>query len=249
MYYFQFHIGDYLSSTVHLSNEEDLAYRRLLDMYYTTEKPIPLDTQWVARRLRLAIQSVEVVLQDFFVRTADGYTNERCEQEIERFRALAERNKRNGALGGRPSRNPVGSHLVPSGNPDEPSRNPNHEPITINQEPVTKSQEPEEDAPKVRRLTCPEDVSQEVWSAYMAVRKAKRAPITDLALRANRREAAAAGLTLEQALTFCCEANWQAFNAQWWRDRTAKTSVGKQSALEARNAEVARRFLASQEDV
>lgn len=241
MYYYQFHVGDYLSATVHLSNEEDLAYRRLLDMYFTTEQPIPLDTQWVARRLRVAPQVVEVVLQDFFTRTDDGYTNKRCQQEIERFKALSERNKRNGALGGRPSRNPVGSQSEPSGIPEEPSRNPNHEPTTKNQEPD--NQVGKEDAPKVRRLPPPEDVSEEVWSAYLAVRKAKRAPITELAMKANRREAAAAGLTLQQALTFCCEANWQAFNAQWWKDRTSKTAVGKQSALEARNAEVVRRLM------
>lgn len=136
MYYYQFHIGDYLSSTAHLSNEEDLAYRRLLDMYFTTEKAIPLDTQWVARRLRVATQVVETVLQDFFERTADGYTNKWCEQEIERFKALAERNKRNGALGGRPKRNPLGYESDPTGIPDKPSRNPNQQPITNNQEPI-----------------------------------------------------------------------------------------------------------------
>lgn len=53
----------------------------------------------------------------------------------------------------------------------------------------------------------------------MAVRRAKRAPLTDLAMLANKREAAKAGLSLEEALTFCCEANWQAFNAEWWENR------------------------------
>jgi len=135
MHYYQFHVGDYLSSTSHLSNEEDLAYRRLLDMYYTSEKAIPLDTQWVARRLRVATETVESVLRDFFVRTEEGYSKDRCQQEIERFRQLAERNKRNGSLGGRP-KNPLGSQSDTSGIPEEPSRNPNHEPITKNQEPI-----------------------------------------------------------------------------------------------------------------
>jgi uncharacterized protein YdaU (DUF1376 family) len=135
MHYYQFHVGDYLSSTSHLSNEEDLAYRRLLDMYYTSEKPIPLDTQWVSRRLRVATETVESVLRDFFVRTEEGYSKDRCQQEIEKFRQLAERNKRNGSLGGRP-KNPLGSQSDTSGIPEEPSRNPNHEPITNNQEPI-----------------------------------------------------------------------------------------------------------------
>ncbi len=62
MYYYQFHIGDYRAATSHLNNEEDLAYRRLLDMYYDTESCIPLDTQWVSRRIRIAH---DVVLSDF----------------------------------------------------------------------------------------------------------------------------------------------------------------------------------------
>ena len=33
MHYYPHHIGDYKSATAHLSNEEDLAYRRLLEMY------------------------------------------------------------------------------------------------------------------------------------------------------------------------------------------------------------------------
>jgi len=34
MHYYQFNIGDYASHTRHLSDLEDLAYRRLLDAYY-----------------------------------------------------------------------------------------------------------------------------------------------------------------------------------------------------------------------
>lgn len=51
MNYYPFHIGDYASATRHLSWDEDAAYRRLLDLYYTTEKPIPLDERSVFRLL------------------------------------------------------------------------------------------------------------------------------------------------------------------------------------------------------
>ena len=72
MHYYSFHIGDYRSATTHLSNDEDLAYRRLLDMYYDTEKPIPLDTTWVARRIRIDAVVVSGVLQDMFEQREDG---------------------------------------------------------------------------------------------------------------------------------------------------------------------------------
>ena len=40
MNYYNFHIGDYARRTRHLSVIEDLFYRRLLDLYYTTEAPL-----------------------------------------------------------------------------------------------------------------------------------------------------------------------------------------------------------------
>jgi len=42
MHFYDFNIGDYAKKTQHLTNEEDLAYRRALDMYYDTEKPLPI---------------------------------------------------------------------------------------------------------------------------------------------------------------------------------------------------------------
>ena len=33
MHYYSFHINDYRAATAHLSNEEDLAYRRLIEAW------------------------------------------------------------------------------------------------------------------------------------------------------------------------------------------------------------------------
>lgn len=130
MHYYQFHIGDYRSSTAHLTNEEDLAYRRLLDMYYDLEGQIPLDTEWVSRRIRVDASIVRDVLNDMFERTEEGYRNERCDKEIAKYQALAERNRSNGSRGGRPKQNPVGSESQPTGK------------LTINQEPITTNHKP-----------------------------------------------------------------------------------------------------------
>jgi uncharacterized protein YdaU (DUF1376 family) len=116
MHYYQFNISDYRSATVHLSNDEDLAYRRLLDMYYDSENKIPLDTQWVARRLRLDTKTVETVLNDMFVRHEDGWFNARCQDVIQQYHAMAEKNRANGRLGGRkknPTANPIGNDSQP----------------------------------------------------------------------------------------------------------------------------------------
>ena len=50
---------------------------------------------------------------------------------------------------------------------------------------------------------------------YIALRKSHRAPITQTALKGIEREANNAGLSLEQALTICCERGWRGFNAGW----------------------------------
>ncbi len=130
MHYYQFNIADYRSATVHLSNEEDLAYRRLLDMYYDMESKIPLDTQWVARRIRVDSEVVMNVLNDMFDKQEDGWFHARCQETIEHYHAMAEKNRVNGKLGGR-RKNPLGSDSQPSAKATN-----NQELITNNQKPI-----------------------------------------------------------------------------------------------------------------
>lgn len=104
MIWYKFHIGDYLTHTVHLSDAEDLAYRRLLDLYYMSEKMIPLDLRVVSRKIRLDEDITESVLGEFFERTEEGYFNNRCATEVARYRAQVDTNKRLGSMGGRPKK-------------------------------------------------------------------------------------------------------------------------------------------------
>ena len=166
MHYYKFNIGDYARSTRHLSNEEDLAYRRLIDMYYENEAPIPLETQWVARRIRVAAEVVEIVLQDMFERTEDGWKHARCEADIADYHKSAQRNRENGKRGGRPksvgnkpTENPVGSQSDTSGNPVV-TLTTNHKPLTTNQDILSNESMPETD---VSDGFDPKDVV-EVWN-------------------------------------------------------------------------------------
>jgi uncharacterized protein YdaU (DUF1376 family) len=133
MHYYQFHVSDYIHDTAHLSIEEDLAFRRLLDLYYTQEKPIPNRTQEVARRIRMAKyeHSIQIVLEEFFMFDIenDCWTHKRCDETIFAYQAKAERNRQIGKLGGRPKANHVITQKVSKDNP-------NQEPITINHKPT-----------------------------------------------------------------------------------------------------------------
>ena len=132
MHYFQFNIGDYRAATAHLSNDEDLAYRRLLDMYYDTEQKIPLDTQWVARRLRVGTQVVEAVLVDMFEKQEDGWFHARCEEVIKQYKEFAEAGKRGAAKrwGNKGVTPPNGEASSPPNPP--PMQTNNDKPITNN---------------------------------------------------------------------------------------------------------------------
>lgn len=104
MIVYKFHIGDYLASTFHLSDAEDLAYRRMLDLYYISGKPLPLDTESLSRKIKIDLDIVEVVLGDFFQKTEDGYVNKRCDAEIAKHGKQVRVNQELGKLGGRPKK-------------------------------------------------------------------------------------------------------------------------------------------------
>ena len=147
MYYYQFHVGDYTSSTAHLSELEDLAYRRMLDWCYVHEKPLPEAVEDIARLIRMRSHSdcIASVLREFFERTQVGWVNRRALREIEAFKGKSEK-----------ARQSAKARWDANALRPQSEGNANQEPITNNQEPVTKNQEPSVEAPKRRRQQLPE---------------------------------------------------------------------------------------------
>jgi len=76
--YYRHHIGDYLRDTAHLSMLEDAAYRRMLDLYYMREQPLPAESKAVCRLVRARspeeCEAVETVLAEFFTLARSGPT-------------------------------------------------------------------------------------------------------------------------------------------------------------------------------
>ena len=149
--YYKFNIGDYAAATRHLTMLEHGAYRLLLDLYYTTEAPIPADLKEAVRRAGARTkeeeQAVETVLREFFEETAAGWIHRRCEQEIEAYQAKATTNRIVGKRGGRPKqetqtvseKNPQETQTVSEKNPQETQtvseKNP-QETLTTNHKPI-----------------------------------------------------------------------------------------------------------------
>ena len=168
MHYYPFNISDYASHTRHLTNMEDLAFRRLLDFYYLHEEPIENDVKKVARKLNLRGNENEIqeVLEEFFFLENNTWLNKRAEEIIKAYQAKADTARANGKKGGRPAkpkgnpeetkqepnRNPEKTQLVNSANPEETGLKPDRkltnnyklrtkELITNNQEQITSNQE------------------------------------------------------------------------------------------------------------
>jgi uncharacterized protein YdaU (DUF1376 family) len=219
MHYYPFHVSDYIHDTAHLSNEEDLAFRRLLDLYYTQEKPIPNKTHEVARRIRMAKQenAVQTVLEEFFDfdMDKDHWYHKRCDETIAAYQAKAERNRQVGKLGGRPKRIPDETQTVAN-------TNPNQEPITNNHK-----------SKKATVVACPPDVGLQEWEDWLALRKAKKAPVTETVIKSARKEAEKAGISFNAFLTIWCARGSQGLQADWLKP-TERTTFAQQAADIAR---------------
>lgn len=95
MNYYKRHIGDYAAATRHLSLLEHGVYCLMLDIYYTTEKALPVETRAVQRLVNARSDeeraAVDVVLQEFFELHADGWHRSDCDAEIAEHQRTAER--------------------------------------------------------------------------------------------------------------------------------------------------------------
>lgn len=212
MYYYQHHIGDYRKDTTHLSILEHGAYRQLLDLYYISEQPLPLDD---AKLMRLVcarnadeVQAVKNALDDFFEKTDDGYIQSRCDKEINAYHGKSLKAKASADARWSKNKDLQDANALRT----ECEGNANHKPLTINHKP-TKYIPP---------------IPTELLSDYLKVRKAKKAgDLTETAFKGIEREALAAGLTVIQVIQMCCERGWVGFKAEWLKTevKTATTNA------------------------
>jgi hypothetical protein len=79
-------------------------------------------------------------------------------------------------------------------------------------------------------LLLDKEIPEPLARDFLAIRKAKKAPLTATALAGIEREAGKAGYTLQKALETCCARGWQGFEAGWVQP--------KPGSAEARSATV-----------
>ena len=82
-------------------------------------------------------------------------------------------------------------------------------------------------------------VSDQVVADFKAMRKNQKAAITKTAIAGIQREADIAGISLEAALTVCCERNWRGFKAEWMLSPQARAAPAYQSLNDKRAETIA----------
>ena len=218
MFYYSFNIGDYQSHTSHLSEMEDLAYRRMLDWCYLHEKPLPEEVDEIARQIRMRSHSdcIAVVLREYFVRTDDGWVSERVQFELSKIADKSDK--------ARKSAEARWSTKKTNANASETHNGRNAIPIHQDTNtPIHKD--------KATAVAPPDGVSQSVWDDFVKQRKAKKAPVSDTVITKIRNQAEKAGWSLEDALAEICARGWTGFNADWVKE---KQTFAQQAADVAR---------------
>ena len=226
MKHYPHHIRDFNQATRHLTRIERSVYRDLMDLYYDTEKMLTLDMKALCRLILAHSDeestAVEQVLNEFFTETPNGWYHERCEAELEAYRANtsqkamagkasaeAKRLKKLHAQNGKST--PVEQPLESVGT-DGNGTPTNHQPSTINHQPKKTGRA---SAARTLSVEKPETVSQSVWDDFVKHRKAKGSPLTQTAMDGIKREADKAGWTVEGALSEICSRGWTGFKADW----------------------------------
>jgi uncharacterized protein YdaU (DUF1376 family) len=158
MHYYQFNIGDYVSHTRHLSPIEDIAYRRLLDAYYLSERPLNSGLTSVARQIgmREYEQEVGLVLEEFFVLGEDGWTSIRADKEISHYKSKIEQASKAGRASAERRSNARSTDVQLTNN---------QEPITNNQEPIIKEGKPSLSTAKL--MACPQKEILNLWAKHL----------------------------------------------------------------------------------
>jgi uncharacterized protein YdaU (DUF1376 family) len=218
-----------MSHTRHLSLLEDLAYRRLLDFYFLHEQPIKHRDAARQIGMREHEEDVLTVLNEFFLSTDDGFVNPRANKEIQEYKAHQGTSAYGAFIRDNQSLKSVvqkdvyiqhftngtlDTYINTLRTQDVPIMSTssihdatiNHKPITINHKPKRES---------ATSVACPPDVSQQIWGDWVALRKSKKAPITQTVLNGAIAEAKILGWPLEKFLAEWCSRGSQGLKAEW----------------------------------
>ena len=224
VHYYKFNISKWHLSTSHLTLEEEAVYFRLINFYYDTEQPIPLETQSVIRRLRLGSYSdiVDSILKEFFTKTESCYIHSVCDDLIAEYHLTADKNRKNGKSGGRPKKiNELDN--IPDKTQSVSKENPL---VTLTNNYKLKTN---------NYIKTPEGVSESIFKEYLGMRKKAKKNWTERIQNKLTDEGKKLGWSLEKVLEHCLEKEWIGFEAAWVKveqDKAKELPLGTDQQIE-----------------
>lgn len=235
MNFVQLHLGDWIAGTALLSPTERGVYMDLLVRYYKEERPImQVECKRIARAYAPhEAEAMQYVLETFFTLEDGVYRHSRCDEEIAKAAATAEKRKKAAnARWTRDSKQKIehnGCECSANGMQTECTcistcnangmLTNNHKPITNNhkeEKKETKKKSAAPKAPKAAPVEKPEGVSDELWAEWYAHKKRKSGSVTQRMLDGLIREAGKAGITVAEAMEYQLEKGWTGFEADWY---------------------------------
>jgi uncharacterized protein YdaU (DUF1376 family) len=208
MHYYKRNIGDYAKKAGRLTMLQHGAYTLLLDACYDREGFPTLEQaiEWTWASSDAEIDAVKFVLARFFTLSQDNeYVQNRILEEILVYHKNADTNKRIALERETKRKQNSTNRATDSTKREQPvdEAPPNHKPLTINHKPILKD------------IAPPDGVLESVWQDFVKQRKAKKAAITQTAVKSIEREARKAGISLNDALQEICARGWTGFKAEW----------------------------------
>lgn len=188
------HIEKYLKKTAHLSMLQHGAYRLMLDHYYNTAEPLPAKLEQVQRICRAFDEhekaAVSAILNEFFYLGDDGWHNEPADEELAKMAELSEKRRNAAKNRGRSNKTETQdaasddafATTIAGTNADAIDGAIAHTLNTNNISSLRSDIAPPKKQSASKPFDLPDWIPTEVWSAFMEVRKRKRAANTTYAL-------------------------------------------------------------------
>jgi uncharacterized protein YdaU (DUF1376 family) len=206
-----------------------MAYRRLLDVYYTSEEPLADDLRKIFRLVCAATEAqrtaVETVLHEFFVLTDGGWINTRADAELSVMQSKRMKAKASAAMRWNSDRNAnaMRSHTKVDANAYETlcEGNATNTNTNTNKEQKQKKTTRAASASLSSSALVADGLSEQEASDYLAHRKAKRAPLTQTAWDGIKAEAHKAKLSASAVAVLCTQRGWVGFDATWMSARAS----------------------------
>lgn len=219
MDWFPWHYERYRLKTRHLTAEQDGIYRRLIDEYMETRQPLPNDDLALAGIARVdfaCFSSASSTVRAFFYVKKKGLLNHKtCDEMLDDQDSLStfrsERAKK-AAFARHNKPNKIKTKPATS----KPIALLGDATITVNNNSKQLSKD---------NIIKPDGVSEDLWMDFVALRKAKKAPITKTAIQAIIREAGKAYIPLEKAIEITIERNWIGFKSDWLKPEERKALI------------------------